>query len=116
MNVQSFVTNIFKREMQRHDRELSLIEINFLRQVFDFDAIQQTVNDDIAFNGRHDKRAQIKQERKHQYRLKKLTKRFAHIVLEKYSMRKITSIDDALKVRALLECNLDIYPCEKKGF
>lgn len=116
MNVKSFVTDIFEKELQRFGMQLSTQEIETLQNIFDFDAIELTIQEDLESNTRLGRATRNRKLDKHKKILKTLTKNYAHIIFRNYSRSRMMTESTALESQALLKCNSDIYPCEKKGF
>ncbi|WP_419766960.1 hypothetical protein [Arcobacter sp.] len=116
MNVKSFVTGIFENELRKFGMKLSNQEIQTLQDIFDFDAIELTINQDLESNTRLGKAIRNRKLSKHKMILSALTKNYAQLIYRKYSRTMMMTESSALESQALLKCNSDIYPCEKKGF
>lgn len=113
MNVKNFVTYIFEKELLKFGMRLSTQKIETLQNIFDFDAIELTIKQDLESKTRLMRERQLD---KHKRVLKTLTKNYASIIFRNYSRTRMMTESIALESQASLKCNSDIYPCEKKGF
>jgi len=116
MNVKKFVTDIFEKELLRFGMRLSTQEIETLQNIFDFDAIELTIKQNLESKTRLGRAMRDRQLDKHKRTLKALTKKYASIIFRNYSRTRMMTESTALESQASLKCDSDIYPCEKKGF